>query len=61
MHPTPDNQSTERLVQSYGTLAYRLQNLLPARSHDMDAAIFASHMRAQLVQPPELTAAVDFT
>ena len=65
MHPTPDNQSTERLVQSYGTLAYRLQNLLPARSHDirnqLDAAIFASHMRAQLVQPPELTAAVDFT
>ena len=64
MHPTPDNQSAEQLVQLHAMLAHRLQNLLPARSHDirdqLDSALFASHVRAQLV-PPELDAAVDFT
>lgn len=64
MHPTPDDPSAELLVQSYATLCCRLQNLLPSRSHDirtqLDSAIFASHVRVQLV-PPELDAAVDFT
>ena len=63
MHPMQDDQSAE-LVQSYATLAFRLQNLLPARSHEirgqLDSALFATHVRAQLV-PPELNAAVDFT
>lgn len=63
-HPTPDDPSAELLVQSYAKLAYRLQNLLPSRSHDirtqLDSALFASHVQAQLV-PPELDAAVDFT
>ena len=44
MHPMQDDQSAE-LVQSYATLAFRLQNLLPARSHEirgqLDSALFA--------------------
>lgn len=59
-----DPAYVELLVQSHATLVLRLQNLLPARSHDirhqLDSAIFASHVRAQLV-PPELKPAVDFT
>ena len=64
MHATLNDQSAEQLVQSYALLAFRLQNLLPSRSHEirgqLDSALFASHVRAQLV-PPELNAAVDFT
>lgn len=64
MQALPADCGADGLVQSYATLACRLQNLLPSRSHDirtqLDSAIFASHVRVQRV-PPELNAAVDFT
>ena len=58
-----DKQAGELLAHSHADLVYRLQNLLPARSHDirshLDSNIFSSNMRARVV--PELKSAVDFT
>lgn len=58
-----DKQARELLAHSYADLVYRLQNLLPARSHDirshLDSNTFASNVQAQGV--PEVKSAVDFT
>jgi hypothetical protein len=57
------DKQAELLAHSYADLVYRLQNLLPARSHDirshLDSTIFASNVQAQGV--PDVKSAVDFT
>ena len=56
-----DKQAGELLTHSYADLVYRLQNLLPARSHDirshLDSTIFASNVQGV----PDVKPAVDFT
>ena len=62
---TLDDQTVELLVQLHFTLVRRLQNLLPARSHDirshLDSTTFAMNLRAHCVPEPDVKSAVDFT
>ncbi len=60
-----DNNMWCNLVEHHYTLVERLQNLLPARSHNirshLDSTIFAVNLRTHVVLEREVKSAVDFT